>query len=59
MTRYRSVPRQYWEDEEDCEREAHRTIQVVEGDAEFTGLLDADGYPIYRVPDPIGFRIRK
>lgn len=30
-------------------------VEVDDSEAIFTGLLDSDGSPIYRAPNPIGF----
>lgn len=34
------------------------TVEFDERVPKFTGLYDADGTPLYRLPEPIGFKIR-
>ncbi len=40
------------DDEDDYEPSlTARTVHEIDDDAEFTGLLDAQGNPLYRVPE--------
>ncbi len=46
----------------DPEEGAAATAEVIifpEDEARDTGLLDAQGNPLYRYRDPVGFRLRK
>lgn len=36
-----------------------RSIFVLEEDQVWSGLLDHNGYPLFREKEPVGFRIRK
>ena len=57
--RYVSRPKTYWDAELEQEVVSPTTLTVHEDhEPEFTGLLDKQGNPIYRVRDvsPIGFR---
>lgn len=55
--RYVARPKAWWDDEPNVEDVSTRIV-LVEDDAPIrTGLLDADGVPLYRVRDrfPVGF----
>lgn len=52
------APRSYEDDDEDYDWPSDPLItnlEVIESEAVFTGLLDSDGEPIWRAPNPIGF----
>lgn len=57
MTRY--VTRAFWVEDEhfmpDMRQDSLPT--VIEREPRDTGLLDKDGNRLWRLPDPIGFRI--
>lgn len=42
---------------EDYREYSQHQVTVHERDAVDTGLLDANGTPIFRYPDPVGFRL--
>lgn len=58
MPRYASRPPR---SEMDCDAwysgSPYDSLTVVEREPAFTGLLDEKGNEIWRVPDPVGFRI--
>jgi hypothetical protein len=55
MTRYIAIPRAETKAVYETVSPPLAHPQVFVADPIKTGLLDKDGNPIYRIPDPIGF----
>ncbi|CAM8655303.1 hypothetical protein MCEMIE4_03129 [Sphingobium cupriresistens] len=55
MARYVSRPPRGWIEDEVFSEPARLEIIVPLSEATETGLLDADGNSIFRLPNPIGF----
>lgn len=55
MARYFSRPRSFFVADDVYVEPATTIPTVSDHEAIDTGLLDADGNPIYRAPNPIGF----
>lgn len=44
----------YFDDYQEPQRSPH-DFQVRENDSHFTGVYNAEGQPLYRHPEPVGF----
>lgn len=55
MPRYTAIRPKAWDDEEWIAPSLMPDLTVDEAEPEFIGILDADGNPIFRMPNPIGF----